>query len=89
MKWNNNPERIHEHIVSPEINLLRAAVHDVINKLSKGASGIVQDIAIELAKADNHLQRVAERVVQNNAVGAQERQGSPEDGGDGFHADDE
>lgn len=43
------------------------------------ASGIVEDVSVYLAQGDNHLEGMAQRVVDGNKVCEQETQWAPAD----------
>ena len=75
---NENPEEVHEHEVAPEVGSLRASVGYIEDVVVEQRSRVVQDVAIELAKRDDELQRVTKRVVDSDQVGGDEGEGSPE-----------
>ena len=60
--WEDHPEEVHEEVVTPEVQKFRATVDDILVVEIECVSGIVQDEAVDLAHADNDLERVAERV---------------------------
>lgn len=62
---------------------------NTIHQGSEGAGGVVQHVAVQLTETNNKLERVTQRVREDDAVDTQEGQGPPEDGGDGLHGDDE
>jgi hypothetical protein len=74
----DDPEGIHQDKVAPVIVLLRTRVRQVEDVVVKERSGVVQDVAVELAERDNELGRVAERVVDGDEVGSQKGAGAPE-----------
>lgn len=86
---NNNPEKVAEEVVSPEVESLRSAVDNVVDDLLERADGVVQDVAVQLAQADDELERVAQRVLGNDEVDADEGHWAPENSSDGLHADGE
>lgn len=86
---NNNPEEVAEEVVSPEVESFRSAVDNVVDDLLERADGIVQDVAVQLAQADDELEGVAQRVVDNDEVDAEEGHWAPENSSDGLHADGE
>merc|ERR1712226_1617792 len=73
----DDPESIHEDKVSPEVELLWTRVRQVEDVVVKERSGVVQDVAVELAERDNELGWVSEWVVDRNEVGSQEGARSP------------
>lgn len=86
---NNNPEEVAEEVVSPEVESLRSAVDNVVDNLLERADGVVQDVAVQLAQADDELEGVAQRVLGNDEVDAEEGHWAPENSSDGLHADGE
>lgn len=86
---NNNPEEVAEEVVSPEVKSLRSAVHNVVYNLLERADGVVQDVTVQLAQADDELERVSQRVVDNDEVDTEEGHWAPENSSDGFHANSE
>lgn len=86
---NNNPNRITENIIHVKVKLLRATVHNAINDLVEVASTKVQQIAVELSNADDQLDRVSEGMLLDDAPCAKERHWTPEEGGYGFHGNEE
>lgn len=87
-RGDDDPEEVAEEVVGPEVDALRAAVDDLVDDLVEGAGGVVQDVAVELAQADDDLERVAHGQVLDNAVGAEEGEGAPEEGRHRLHAHD-
>lgn len=85
----DDPEGVHQDVVSVEVKGLRTAVHLIVHLLVEEAGGVVEDVAIELAQADDDGGRVAQRVVDEDEVGDGEGEWAPGDGGDGLHAGDE
>lgn len=86
---NNNPDRITENIIHVKVKLLRATVHHAMNNLVEVASTKVQHIAVDLSNADDKLDRVSQRMLLDDTPCAKERHGTPEEGGYGFHGDEE
>jgi hypothetical protein len=86
---NNNPEEVAEEVVGPEVESLRSAVDNIVDDLLERADGVVQDVTIQLAQADDELEGMAQRMVDNDEVDAEEGHWAPEDSSDGFHADGE
>lgn len=86
---NDNPEEVAEEVVSPEVESLRSAVDNVVDDLLESTDGIVENITIQLAQADDDLEGVAQRVVGDDEVGAEKGHGTPENSSDSFHADSE
>lgn len=84
---NDNPKGIAQHKISPVVVTLRAGVGHPVHILIVPANNVVQHITIELAHADEQLERVSPGVVRDGGVGDEEGQRAPEEGGDGFHAD--
>lgn len=85
----NNPDRIAENIIHVKVKLLRATVHNAMNNLVEVASTKVQHIAVELSNADDKLDRVSQRMLLDDTPCAEKRHGTPEEGGYGFHGDEE
>lgn len=85
----DDPEEVAEEVVGPEVKGLGAAVLDALDDDGVGGGGVVEDVAVELAEADDELQGVAQGGAGDDAPGADEGEGAPEDGGDGLHGDDE
>lgn len=44
----NNPNKVHEKVISPEVEWFRAGVVHVVYVMIKHASRVIQNIAIEL-----------------------------------------
>jgi len=76
---NHDPEGVQEDKVAPVVEKLRARVRQVENVVVKQGSGVVEDVAVELAERDDELGRVAERVVDGDEVGGEEGARAPED----------
>lgn len=53
------------------------------------ARGVVKHVTVQLTQADDYLERVTERVLLDDAPGTDEGEGTPEEGRDGLHTDDE
>lgn len=85
----NNPDRIAENIIHVKVKLLRATVHNAMNNLIEVASTKVQHITIKLSNADDQLDRVSQRMLLDDTPRAKERHETPEEGGYGFHGDEE
>lgn len=74
---NDDPEGVHEDKVAPVVGGLGAGVGDIEDVVVEQRGRVVQHIAVELTERDNELQRVAQRVVDSDKVGCDEREGSP------------
>lgn len=85
----DDPEGVAQEVVGPEIVVLGPAVVFLVHEHGEGAGGVVQDVAIDLADADDELERVAQGVAGHDGVGDEEGDGAPEEGGDGLHGDEE
>lgn len=91
VSWNDDPEGVHQHKVSPVVELLGARVGEVEDVVVEERGSVVQDIAVKLAERDDELGRVAAGVVDGDEVGGEEGTGPPEDlekskSAIGFHA---
>lgn len=75
----DDPEGVHQDKVAPVVELLRARVRQVEDVVVEQRGSVVQDVAVELAKGDDELGRVAQRVVNGDEVGGEEGAGAPED----------
>lgn len=82
---NNNPEGIQKHKIPVEVVILRPRVLVAIDVEVKRARAVVQDIAVQLARGDDDLQRVSERVLGDDEDGEQEGERAPGPGGDVLH----
>lgn len=71
--WDHDPERVHQDEVAPVIGRLGPGVGPVEEIVVKHACRVVQDVAVQLAKGDDGLQRVAERVVGRDETGGNKR----------------
>ncbi|KAI6756213.1 hypothetical protein HG530_011949 [Fusarium avenaceum] len=69
---NENPDRVAEHVVHPEVELLRATVHDVVHDLVEVACRKVENDTVDLSNADDELEWVAQRVLCYDSPGAEE-----------------
>lgn len=64
---NDDPDKIHQEIIHPEVIGFRAAVGPLVDVVIEEAGGVIQRIAVEMAHADNHL----ERMLQGVPIGGQ------------------
>lgn len=85
---NDDPEGIAQHKVRPVVVSLRTRVRNAIHKLVVPANDVVQHITVQLAHADEQLERMSPGVVGDGSVGDEERQRAPEESSDGFHTHD-
>ena len=46
--WYDNPDKVHEEVISPEIISFRTAICEPLMVVVKHAGGIVQDVAVYL-----------------------------------------
>ena len=58
----HHPDEVHKEVIPPEIQELRARVCDLLIVVVEHAGGIVEDESVDLADADDDLERVAERM---------------------------
>lgn len=84
--WVDDPDYVEENVVSPVIIGLWSRVLDPLAHKFKGTCTKVKDVAVYLAQADDGLERVAERMVIDDAPGADKREWTPEDCRYGLHA---
>lgn len=83
----NDPESVTEHHVGPVIVLLRTGEVDAQDKLAVPEETVVEQIAVELAHADHHLEWVSPRMVCDDGVHDEKGDGTPQERSDGFHDD--
>lgn len=58
-----DPEEVHEKVVSPEIVSLRTGVCDAIEVVVEHARSVVENVAVDLTHGDNDLERVSHGVL--------------------------
>ena len=83
---NDDPEGVAKEVICEEIESLGSAVTCELHPVVKGTGGVVEDITVELAEADDYLQWVAEGVVGRDEVSADEGERPPERRSNGLHA---
>ena len=86
--WYNDPKEVHQNEVKPEVKGLRSRVRYASNIVVEETCRIIKDISIELAHADQHLQRIPHRMPRHNERGNQQTSRSPEQCSDTLHAKD-
>jgi len=57
--WDDDPDEVHEEKVAPEIVGFRPTICQVLVVMVEHAGGIVENIAINLAKGHNCLQWIS------------------------------
>jgi hypothetical protein len=73
----DDPEGVHENEVAPVVRGLGARVRNVEDVVVEHGGSVVEDIAVELAKRDNELEGVAERMVVGDEGSGNEGQRTP------------
>lgn len=73
----NDPDKVHEEVVTPEIIRLGPAICDAFVVMIKHAGCIVKDISVNLTKAHYGLERMSERVLEGDHQRDTERQRTP------------
>lgn len=82
----HDPDKVAEEVVPPEVEALGAAVDDLEDALAEEAGAVVEEVAVDLAQADDELQRESDRVVLDDGPGQEEREGAPGERSDALHA---
>lgn len=77
--WDDDPDEVHEEIISPEVVRFWSAVCKTFVVVIEHACSVIEDVAVYLAKRDQGLQRVTKRMVVGNHQCNSERQGTPAD----------
>ena len=75
----NNPNKVHEKVIDPEIDELRPEVAYLVIIVFEHARRIVQHISIKLSHGDDGLERVPQRVVAHNQACYDKAQRTPKD----------
>jgi len=75
--WEDHPDEIHKEIITPEIQKLRSAVCNLLVIVIEHACSIVEDQAVNLAHADDNLQRVSQSMGGGYESRDDEAEGSP------------
>lgn len=75
--WENHPNEVHEEVISPKVEKFRSRVRDLSVIVIEHAGCIVEDQAVDLAYADDDLERVAEGMRVGDEEGHDEAEGSP------------
>jgi hypothetical protein len=73
----DHPNKIHKKVIKPKIQKLRPAVRNPRIVMIKHARRIIKYQSIDLAHADDNLERVPKRVRFNNQEGEQETDWAP------------
>jgi hypothetical protein len=73
----HHPDEVHEEIVAPEVQELGARVRDLRVVVVEHAGCVVEDQAVDLADADDDLERVSEGVRVCDEEGYDEADGAP------------
>lgn len=76
---NNHPKEVHQEVITPEVQEFWSAVNDTLVVVIEHAGCVVQDDAVELASADDHLKRVAQWVRDGDEACDDEAEGSPQE----------
>lgn len=64
----DDPDEIHPDVIHPEVKRLWTAVRYAFDVVVVQASGIIQDIAVQMGHAYNDAQRMLQRVVDGGQV---------------------
>lgn len=73
----DDPDGVHGEIVKPKVVSLWPAVADLVEVVVEHASSVVEDVSVYLAQGDNHLEGMAQRVIDGNKICEQEAQWAP------------
>lgn len=76
---NDNPEEVHEEVVSPVVVGLRSGVRNAEVVVVEQTGSVIQDVAVDLTKRDHSLQRVTQRVVGGDHTSNDKGERSPAD----------
>lgn len=68
----NDPNEIQEEVIAPEVVSLWPTVGQTIEIMIKHASGIIEDIPVDVSDRHNDLKRVTEGILCHNEVGKDE-----------------
>jgi hypothetical protein len=60
--WENHPDKVHEEIIPPEIQKFGSRICDLCVVVIEHAGCIIEDQTVDLAHADNNLERMAQGV---------------------------
>lgn len=85
----HDPDKVAEEVVPPEVEALGTAVDDLEDALAEEAGTIVEEVAVDLAQADDELQRESDRVVLDGGPGQEKREGTPDERSDALHTHEE
>lgn len=77
--WDDDPNKVHEEVIPPEVVRFWSAVCKAFVIVIEHTRSVIEDVAINLTKRDQGLQRVTERMVVSNHQCNSERQGTPAD----------
>lgn len=83
---NDHPDGVHENEVEVEVERLGPGVAQAVDNVLKVGSAVVQDVAVDLAKTDQTLQREPQRVTGKDHGRDEQASRSPGDRGDALHA---
>jgi hypothetical protein len=75
--WEDHPNEIHKEIITPEIQKLRSAICNLLVIMIEHARSIVENQSVDLAYADDDLQRVSQRMGSSYECRDDEAEGSP------------
>lgn len=76
---NDDPDGVHGEVVEPKVVSLWPAVADLVEIVVKHAGGIVEDVSVYLAQGDDHLEGMAQRMVDGDEICKEEAQRPPAD----------
>lgn len=82
----NHPDRVHENEVEVEVERLGPGVAQAVHDVLKVGGAVVQNVAVDLAQADEALKREPQWVPGDHHCGDKKAARSPSDRGDALHA---
>lgn len=86
--WNQNPEKVHQKVVDPEIITLGSTVCNASDVVIVQARAVIQRISINVASRYESLKRVTQWRLRDHEINREERQRTPNEYGHGLHTDD-